>query len=340
MPQKLLTLVVPSYNVEKYIRRCLGSLVTGGDDVEIIVVNDGSKDNTVKIAQEYADRYPGMVRVVSKENGGHGSTINTGLALATGEYFYVIDADDWLEVGAFEKLIRTMKTVKEQGLPVDLFIVNYIYDQFEENKRHTIHYRRVLPENCVFQWKDTRSFNLVQFILLHSTIHKTSILRETGIVLPEHTFYVDNIMVYNPMPSFKNMYYLDIDLYKYYIGRSDQSVSYDSMIKRIDQYVRVAKIMIESHHLESIEDEKLKKYMYSYLSAILTIVNTFLTLSKTPENREKKEELWRFLKNFDKTMYKTIRRNPLYAGSLLDGKAGRFMIRSSYHIGRKIFKYN
>ena len=340
MPQKLLTLVVPSYNVEKYLRRCLGSLVTGGEDVEILVVDDGSTDGTVQVAQEFVDRYPDIVQIIRKENGGHGSTINTGLKLATGEYFYVVDADDWLEVGAFEKLLRTMKDVKAQGQPVDLFIVNYIYDQFEENKRHTIDYKGVLPEYQVFEWKDTRSFKLVQFILLHSTIHKTSLLRESGIVLPEHTFYVDNVMVYNTMPSFRTMYYLDIDLYKYYIGRTDQSVSYESMIRRIDQYIRVAKIMIESHHLEQIPDVKLRRYMYSYLSAILTIVNTFLTLSKTAENREKKKELWRFLKTFDPVMYRTIRRNPLYAGSLLDGKAGRFIIRSSYRIGRRIFKYN
>ncbi len=340
MTYKLLTLAVPSYNVEKYIRRCLGSLVTGGEDVEVLVIDDGSTDRTAEIAAEYEAKYPGIVRVVSKENGGHGSAINTGLKEASGEYFYVVDADDWLEIGALERLIRTMKEVKGQGAGVDLYIVNYVYEQFELNKRHTVHYRRVLPGNTVFEWKDTKPFRMAQFILLHSTIHKTSILRETGIVLPEHTFYVDNVLVYSPLPSFRTMYYIDIDLYKYYIGRSDQSVSHESMMKRIDQYVRVAKIMIESHHLEEIGEEKLRKYMYSYLSAILMIVNTFLTLSKTAENRRKKAELWRFLKDYDADMYRMVLANPLYAGSLLDGKAGRFIIRSSYKIGRRIFKYN
>ncbi|MDD2392589.1 MAG: glycosyltransferase family 2 protein [Eubacteriales bacterium] len=341
MDGKLMTIVVPAYNVENYIRRCLGSLVTAGSDAEVIVVNDGSTDNTEMIANEYAVLYPDIVKVVTKENGGHGSTINTGLRLATGRYFYTVDADDWLEVGALEKLMRTMREVVSAGTEVDLFIVNYIYDQFEENKRHTIQYRNVFPKMQVFEWKDTKIFNPVQFIMLHATIHKTDILRSTGIELPEHTFYVDNILVYNALPYFRKMYYIDIDLYKYYIGRADQSVNYDNMIKRIDQYIRVIKIMIEAHHLDDIEDDKLRRYMYSYLAAIYTIVNTFLTLSKKRENLDKKEELRVFLKNFDKRMYRRLKLNPLSAGSsVMDGKAGRFILRSSYRIGRKIFKYN
>ncbi len=341
MDEKLLTIVVAAFNVEKYIRRCLGSLVTAGNDAEIIVVNDGSSDDTEKIANEYAVLYPGIVKVITKQNGGHGSAINTGLQNATGKYFYTVDADDWLEVGALEKLIRTMKGVGEQGTEPDLYLVNYVYDQFEENKRHTIHYRNVFPKMKLFEWKDSKIFNPVQFIMLHSTIHKTEVLRSTGIVLPEHTFYVDNILVYNALPYFKTIFYIDIDLYKYYIGRADQSVNYDNMIARVDQYIRVLKIMIQAHHLDNIEDDKLRRYMYSYLAAIFTIVNTFLTLSKKKENLEKKEELGRFLKNFDKKMYQRLKLNPLSAGSsIMDGKVGRFILRSSYRLGRKIFKYN
>lgn len=340
MPQKSLTLVVPSYNVENYIRRCLDTLVQGGDDVEIIVVNDGSTDDTAKIAQEYVQKYPGIVSLHTKENGGHGSTINKGLELATGEFFYVVDSDDWLDVKALQKLLETMRKMKREKQSIDMFIVNYVYEHVEDNTHSTMHYHNVLPINKVFTWKDTKKFDLAKFILLHSTVQKTSILRQSGIVLPEHTFYVDNVMVYQPLPYFKTMYYLDIDLYRYFIGRIDQSVSHTSMIKRIDQYIRVGKIMISSHHLETIEDPKLRKYMYNYLSIVLTIVNTFLTLSKKEENNMKKEELWKYLKEYDKAMYKRIRINPLYAASQLNGKAGRLIIRSGYKVGRKIFKYN
>ncbi len=340
MSQKLLTLVVPSYNVENYIRRCLDTLVKGGKDVEIIVVNDGSKDKTADITQEYVDKFPGIVNLVNKENGGHGSTINTGLKIATGEYFYVVDADDWLDVNALHKLLTNIKAQKAKNNDVDLYIVNYVYEHVEDGTHNTVNYRGALPTNKTFTWADTKKFDLVQFILMHSTVHKTSILRESKVVLPEHTFYVDNVLVYLPLPYFKTMFYMDIDLYRYYIGRIDQSVSHTSMINRIDQYIRVAKLMITSHHLETIEDPKLRKYMYSYLSIILTIVNTFLTLSKKEENNAKKEELWKFLKAYDKAMYRKIRINPLYAATQLNGKAGRFIIRSGYKVGRKIFKYN
>lgn len=340
MSQKLLTLVVPSYNVENYIRRCLDTLVQGGEAVEIIVVNDGSKDNTALIAQEYVNEYPAIVKLVTKENGGHGSTVNKGLELATGEYFFVVDSDDWLDVKALHTLLKTIKDTKKKNISVDMFIVNYVYEHVEDGTSNAVHYRNALPVNKVFTWADTKKFDLVQFILMHSTVQKTSILRQSGVVLPEHTFYVDNILVYQPLPYFKTMYYIDIDLYRYYIGRIDQSVSHTSMINRIDQYIRVAKIMISSHHLETIEDPKLRKYMYSYLSIVLTIVNTFLTLSKKEENNIKKQELWNYLRAFDKTMHRKIRIKPLYAASQLNGKAGRFIIRSGYKVGRKIFKYN
>jgi len=340
MSQKLLTLVVPSYNVENYIRRCLDTLVQGGEDIEVIVVNDGSKDNTAKIAQEYVDAHPEMVSLVSKTNGGHGSTINTGLGIATGEYFYVVDSDDWLNVEALHTLIDTIKETKKKNLSVDLFLVNYVYEHVEDNTHNAVNYKNSLPVNKVFTWADTKKFDFAQFLMLHSTVQKTSILRQSGVVLPEHTFYVDNILVYQPLPYFKTMYYIDIDLYRYFIGRIDQSVSHQSMINRIDQYIRVVKTMITSHHLEEIEDPKLRKYMYNFLSIILTIVNTFLTLSKNKENNVKKKELWHYLKEYDATMFKKIRIKPLYAASQLNGKAGRFIIRSGYKLGRKIFKYN
>lgn len=340
MSQKLLTLVVPSYNVENYIRRCLDTLVLGGDDVEVIVVNDGSKDQTANIAMEYVNKYPQIVSLINKENGGHGSTINSGLKVATGEYFYVVDSDDWLDVDSLKKLLKTIKEQKLAGNDIDLYIVNYVYEHVEDGTNNVVHYRNSLPIDKVFTWQDTKKFDLVQFILLHSTVQKTEILRESNVVLPEHTFYVDNVMVYQPLPFFKTMYYIDTDLYRYFIGRIDQSVSHSSMINRIDQYIRVAKIMISSHHLETIEDVKLRKYMYSYLSIILTIVNTFLTLSKKEENNIKKTELWKYLKDYDMAMYRKIRLKPLCAASQLNGKAGRFIIRSGYTLGRKIFKYN
>lgn len=341
MSEKLLSIVVPVYNMEKYLRRCLGSLVTVGSEAEILVVNDGSADESEKIALDFEALYPDIVRVITKENGGHGSALNTGLSRAKGKYFYTVDGDDWLEVGALGKVIDAMKRVTDGGEDIDLFIVNYRYNQLDENKNHVVHYRNALPQEKPFQWKDTKSFSPFQFISLHSTIHKTSILRETGILLPEHTFYVDNIFVYNTLPAFKNLYYIDANLYQYFIGREDQSVSYKSMINRIDQHVKVIKIMMEAYHLEEIEDKKLRKYMYSYLGAVYAVVNAFLTISEKKENREVKKEVRDFLKNYDKVMYRKLKRSFLSGNSMtLGGKTGYFILGTAYKLGKKIFKYS
>lgn len=93
---KLISFAVPSYNSQAYLNKCIDSLLVGGDDVEIIIVNDGSKDNTAAIADEYAAKYPDIVKAVHKPNGGHGSGVNAGLKIATGIYYKVVDSDDWL----------------------------------------------------------------------------------------------------------------------------------------------------------------------------------------------------------------------------------------------------
>ena len=132
---KLLTITVPCFNSENYLRRCLDSLVTGGDDVEIIVVDDGSSDGTGDIAEDYAGWFPEIVKVVHKENGGHGSGINTRLRLASGKYFKVVDSDDWLEEKAYRELLKQMKVWSnlENSYPSpDLVICNYTYNHLDE----------------------------------------------------------------------------------------------------------------------------------------------------------------------------------------------------------------
>ena len=132
---KLISFTVPCYNSQSYMRKCVDSLLTGGDDVEIIIVNDGSKDDTINIANEYAEKYPSIVRVIDKENGGHGSGVNAGLRLAQGLYYKVVDSDDWLDEEALTKLIAKIKEHLEEGNVPDLYITNFIYDHVLDNTR-------------------------------------------------------------------------------------------------------------------------------------------------------------------------------------------------------------
>ena len=106
---KLLTITVPCYNSEKYMRKCIDSLLPGGEDVEILIVDDGSTDKTAEIADEYAEKYPTIVKAIHKENGGHGSGVNTGIEKASGLFFKVVDSDDWVLDTAFQTVLETLR---------------------------------------------------------------------------------------------------------------------------------------------------------------------------------------------------------------------------------------
>ena len=102
---KYISFAIPCYNSEEYMEKCIRSLLTSGEDVEIIIVNDGSKDKTSEIAHAYREKYPNIIKVVDKENGGHGDAVNSGLSSATGKYFKVVDSDDWVDKKAYKEIL-------------------------------------------------------------------------------------------------------------------------------------------------------------------------------------------------------------------------------------------
>lgn len=337
---KLLTAAVPCYNSAEYMSRAIDTLLTGGDYMEIIIVNDGSTDDTEKIGLEYQEKYPDIVRVISKENGGHGDAVNTGLANASGLYFKVLDSDDWVNEEALQQVIEKLKELIADGDSPDLFLTNYVYEKVGAKRKKVINYNWALPKNQIFTWDDIMHFRQSQNILMHSTIYRTKLLKDCGLSLPKHTFYVDNIFVYQPLPFVKTMYYMDVNLYRYFIGRDDQSVNEKVMIKRIDQQLRVTKIMIESHNLMQIKSKKLRNYMIKYLSMMMVICSVFLIKEGSNESLAKKEALWDYLKNYDKWLYKKIKSHILGRSMNLPGKFGRRVVEVGYAIARKIYGFN
>ena len=242
---KLLSFAVPCYNSEAYMEKCIDSLLVGGEDVEIIIVNDGSSDGTAEIADRYQAKYPTIVKAVHKENGGHGSAVNAGIERATGFYFKVVDSDDWVKEDAYQKIMDTLRELTGGEKTLDMLISNFVYEKVGEKRRKVMRYRHALPVEELFTWNDVKHFHKGQYILMHSVIYRTKLLRECGVKLPEHTFYVDNLFVFEPLPYVKNMYYLDVNFYCYYIGRTDQSVNESIMIGRIDQQIKVNKLMVD-----------------------------------------------------------------------------------------------
>lgn len=338
---KTISFAVPCYNSADYMDKCIESLLKCGDDVEILIVDDGStKDDTAAKADEWQKRHPGIIRAIHKENGGHGSAVNAGLAEATARYFKVVDSDDWLDEDAMVEVMRYLRLQMEFKDPTDLVIANYVYEKVHEGTRTVMRYKNVFPEGYEFGWDEVGRFGPSQYLLMHSVIYRTELLRDMNLQLPEHCFYVDNIFVYEPLPQVESMYYLDVDMYRYFIGREDQSVNESVMMGRIDQQLRVTRTMIDAVDVMAIEEKRLRQYMENYLAMMMCICSVFLRMRNTSEDEEKRDAIWRYLKEADAALYRRIRTNLLNLGTNLPTEAGRRAGLGGYHIAQRVFKFN
>ncbi len=340
---KLLTVTIPCYNSEDYMEKCIESLLTGGEDVELIIVDDGSVDNTAEIADKYAEEYPSIVKVIHKENGGHGSAVNTGMENASGLFFKVVDSDDWVKESEYRKILGLLKEAAGDGKTLDMLVSNFVYEKQGEKKNKVMRYRHALPKDEIFTWKQVKHFRKGQYILMHSVIFRTKLLRECGLKLPENTFYVDNLFVFEPLLYVKNMYYMDVNFYRYYIGREGQSVNETIMISRIDQQIKVNKIMVD-YMVENKQkmkgNRKMRNYMVNYLEIITTVSSVLLIRGGTEEHLQKKKELWKYIKQKDKMLYMRLRYGILGSSMNLPGKGGRKISIEGYRICQRFFKFN
>ena len=336
---KLLSFAVPCYNSEAYMEKCIESLLPGGKDVEILIVDDGSSDRTAEIADAYAERYPGIIRAIHQPNGGHGAAVNTGLKNAAGIYFKVVDSDDWLDRDSYLRVLKRLRPLIKLNTLPDMFLANYVYEK-EGSKHKKVMRQKGFPKEKMFGWDDVGHLAKGHYILMHSVIYRTQMLHDCGLQLPEHTFYVDNIYVYKPLPYVNNMYYMDVDLYRYYIGREDQSVNEQTMIRRIDQQIRVNKIMFADVNLLAVKDKKCRRYMFNYLEIVTTITVTLAILSGTKENLNKRDELWAYMKQTDRQLYNKLHHSVISRYMNLPGRTGRFLGKVAYRISRKVYGFN
>ena len=309
---KLITFAVPCYNSAAYMQKCIDSLLSAGDEIEIVIINDGSTDDTGTLADRYSSLYPDIIRVIHKENGGHGSGVNTGLFHASGVYFKVVDSDDWLDTKALAVFMDYLRQSVASGSCADLIITNFVYDHASDQTEYVSSYRKYFPVNRMFGWKDSKPMYLWHMLLMHALTFRTDLLKKAHVQLPEHTFYVDNLFAYTPLPSIKKLYYLDIDLYRYYIGRPDQSVTIANMSARYDHQIRVMRSMLKAHSYQELErlEKPLRRHMYHFLYSVMT--NTyFFTTQKSDEKRKKDlQSMWDELQENDPGLYKKMKRAP------------------------------
>lgn len=321
------------------MRHCIESILPGGEDVEILIVDDGSKDDTAAIADEYAEKYPTIVKAIHQENGGHGEAVNAGIRNATGLYFKVVDSDDWVDWNAYQAILAKLREIAGGSVALDMLLANYVYEK-EGAKHKRVMRQTGFPKDQIFTWSDVRHFYKGHYILMHSVIYRTKLLRECGLELPKHTFYVDNIYVYKPLPHVRTMYYMDVDFYRYFIGREDQSVNEKVMISRIDQQIRVNKIMIDDVDLNKVSNYKCQHYMINYLEIITVVTTVMLLRSGTEENLEKKRELWRYIKNKDIGLFHRLRNGIMGQTMNLPGRSGRKISVAAYRLSQKVVGFN
>lgn len=230
---KQLTVSVAAYNVEAYLDKCLSSFADErlSDGLEVLVVNDGSTDRTAEIAADYVARYPAIFRLIDKENGGHGSTVNVGMREARGRYFRVVDGDDWVNTDNMVALLDRLAAI-DTDMVVD-----------EKRTVHMISGEEVplplpvgTPYDRAVPFLDYASGDYCDFYNLHTVMIKTSLLRDYGVQLREGIFYVDYEFILKATARCREVTFLPLDIYRYLIGNVNQSVDSQNYVRRISHH--------------------------------------------------------------------------------------------------------
>ena len=335
---KLLTVAIPCYNSQDYMEKCVASLLTGGERVEIIIIDDGSKDRTGQIADALAAQHPSIVRVVHQENGGHGEGINQGLRHATGRYYKTVDSDDWVS-GDFPRFLDALEACDRQG-GVDLFVTNYHYDHADGKGDRSINFSNALPEGRIFTWAETKPFRVDQILMIHACTFRTELLRETGLEMPKHTFYEDNYMIYGNLRAVERLYYMNADLYRYYIGREGQSVQEDVMKKRYAHQIRATELCIRAFHLDEFKEKRKQAYLRHELFIMLGISILFARLNGSEQAEQDLERMWESFRDFDRKWADYYRYRSLLSLVCVPGKGGAAFVRFIYSLAHKVVRFN
>lgn len=323
----ILTVVIPAYNVEEYLKECLNSFIgsIGKKEFEVLVINDGSTDRTAELAERFVCKYPSVFRLINKKNGGHGSAVNTGIRNARGRYIKVVDGDDWVDSKAFDLLLTLLSHCKS-----DIVAAPYAWVEHETRKM------TIDPASVWYgQYGKEFSFSEVAqqiFLKMHALTYRTDLLRECGLELDEHCFYVDLEYDILPIAGVKTITFLQESVYMYRIGMSGQSMNLRNMRKNRKQYIRVLKRLLA--YYEECQENKVSAENQSYIENGIALAYTsyFKILLSYSMNRK----VWRYMKYMESWMEKKY---PLIYHKV-SNSAVRYLRKSQYQlypVARMIF---
>lgn len=278
---KTLSICVPTYNTEAYLSRCLDSVLVPEalDALELIIVNDGSKDSSPELARAYQARFPETVVFIDKENGGHGSTINAALKVASGRYFRVLDSDDWFDTPNFLRYLERLS-----GCDEDLIVTPYSQEYVETGVSVRYDYEW-LEDGRVYAASELSCGAERLYVTMHASTFKTALLRECALELFEHCFYVDMMYIFYPIPFLKSFRFLDCSVYRYFIGRAEQSMNPAVFLRNMPQHEKVLRWMVE--YYAAFRDRllpNLREYM-AYILYLMFHTHMELVCIRLPDRK-------------------------------------------------------
>lgn len=290
--KKILTVSIAAYNIQKFIDKALNSLViSDSNEFEVLIINDGSKDDTLQIAKEYEKKYPNIFKVINKVNGGYGSTINAGIKYASGKYFKQLDGDDWYDTNNLKEILSILKTSDE-----DIIYTPYYLFFEKDNSIKTIHNKIEKNLNSVLIDEVIKLAD--PYLPMHSLMFKTDILKKHNIQILENCFYTDVEYAVYPFLFAKTIKIVNIPLYVYRIGREGQSVSIEGRIKHYKDHLKVDNKMLDILKNNTKLKKNVLKYLKKYFSSIFaSCMSNYLLILKS--NREN----YNLIKEYDKKIY-------------------------------------
>ena len=275
---KILSFIIPSYNAAKFLDKCIPSFVNKEvfDELDVIIVNDGSIDNTEEIAKKYCNLYPGSVRLINQENKGHGGALNTGCAAAVGKYLKVIDADDWVETQNLPEFVRLLKECDSDVVLTHHYTINISTNEVKKWKNYPKEFGKAYTfDEIMADWK---SFD--RSLTFHGITYNTEFYHKNAIQLSEHVFYEDHEFATIPCCYAKSITPFDLFIYDYRIGDVQQSVSDENQLKRISHTEAVLKRFIKEYATLKLDEQdagrtyycmKAQGLLLSYITTVMLV---------------------------------------------------------------------
>lgn len=299
---KLLSIIIPTYNMEQYLRYCLDSLliIENFETLDVLVVNDGSKDSSSAIAHEYADRYPTVFRVIDKENGNYGSCINRGLKEATGKYIKVLDADDSFDTTHFEDFVTYLMHTDADLILSDFAIVN--------EEREIVRYHRYdFEPNRLYQMEEVCTTPKFQDMEMHAVTYRRNILTNIDYKQTEGISYTDQQWIFIPMLYVKNVCRFDKHVYNYLIGREGQTISAGVRQKSMSHIIHCINDMIETYtRHEKNMALPFVEYFHARLKPLIKNIYLSIFLTYSQENKKVLISFDQGIKARNETIYKLV----------------------------------